>query len=395
MSTVTQLIPGSHHIGLDIGLSSASAYRDPEAWKKLIGQKPVNARLATLPERPIRRSALLTSTLFQAAVAAFLVVLPMVFPQRLATIVYHVTPIAAPDTSIPLPLPQRQQAVRPKIQPTQIPPPVEEPQPTRVARLITPRQLAAPRPRTMDIQNQEAPRFEQPLLEARFEVPMAEPSRPREPVKLGNLTTGSAAPATVDRPLDKVQTGGFGDPRGLPGESNPNKRANIARQGSLLLPGGPGYGNGTGGASGVRGTVASAGFGNGIAIPPPGGSGGTARGPVRAGGFATAEVGTTDAPRARQAENTAAVQPVVILAKPNPLYTDEARKLAIEGEVLLEVVFPASGPLKVIRVVKGLGHGLDEAAIRAAQGIRFKPASQNGSAVDFPATVHIVFQLAF
>jgi len=49
----------------------------------------------------------------------------------------------------------------------------------------------------------------------------------------------------------------------------------------------------------------------------------------------------------------------------------------------------------VVRVVKGLGHGLDEAAVRAAQQIRFKPASRGGNAVDFPATVHIVFQLAF
>jgi hypothetical protein len=42
-----------------------------------------------------------------------------------------------------------------------------------------------------------------------------------------------------------------------------------------------------------------------------------------------------------------------------------------------------------------LGHGLDEAALRAAGQIRFKPALQEGHAVDFPAIAHIVFQLAF
>ena len=89
------------------------------------------------------------------------------------------------------------------------------------------------------------------------------------------------------------------------------------------------------------------------------------------------------------------MQPVVIISKPNPQYTDEARKLGLEGEVLVEVVFPASGPVQVVKVVKGLGHGLDEAAIRAAQQIRFKPALQERQPVDFPATVHIVFQLAF
>jgi TonB family protein len=190
-----------------------------------------------------------------------------------------------------------------------------------------------------------------------------------------------------------VQTGGFGDVRGLPGESNPNRSATIARLGSPALPAGPGYGNGTGGATGVRGTVASAGFGNGVAIAPAAAN--APRGEVRSGGFATAAV-TPEAARPKQnVEAAPAVQPVVILEKPNPLYTQEARRLGIEGEVQVQVVFPASGPVRVIRVTKGLGHGLDEAAIRAAQQIRFKPALQQGRPVDFPATVHIVFQLAF
>jgi TonB family protein len=85
----------------------------------------------------------------------------------------------------------------------------------------------------------------------------------------------------------------------------------------------------------------------------------------------------------------------VILEKPNPVYTAEAKKLGLEGDVLVEVVFPASGPVRVIRVVKGLGHGLDEAAVHTAEQIRFKPALQNGQPVDFPATVHIQFQIAY
>lgn len=86
--------------------------------------------------------------------------------------------------------------------------------------------------------------------------------------------------------------------------------------------------------------------------------------------------------------------PVEILSKPNPAYTDEARQLKIEGEVLLEVDFAATGTLTVVRVVRGLGHGLDEAAIAAAKQIRFKPAQDGGRPVDFRTTVHIVFRLA-
>jgi TonB family protein len=142
----------------------------------------------------------------------------------------------------------------------------------------------------------------------------------------------------------------------------------------------------------VRGTVASAGFGNGTAIPPTGNS--APRSEVKAGGFSAA-VSTADVPKARQADNGPAVQPVVIVSKPNPIYSDEARKLGLEGDVLVDVVFLASGSVQVNHVVKGLGHGLDEAAIRAAQQIKFRPALQNGAPVDFPATVHIVFQLAF
>ena len=83
-----------------------------------------------------------------------------------------------------------------------------------------------------------------------------------------------------------------------------------------------------------------------------------------------------------------------IVAKPTPVYTDEARKLHIEGEVLLEVVLESGGRVRVVRLVRGLGHGLDEAAVRAAEQIRFKPALRDGQPVDSGAVLHIVFQLA-
>ncbi len=87
--------------------------------------------------------------------------------------------------------------------------------------------------------------------------------------------------------------------------------------------------------------------------------------------------------------------PVDILSKPRPAYTAEARALGVEGEVLVEVVFEAGATVRVVRLVKGLGHGLDENALAAAREIRFRPARRAGIATDSTAIVHISFQLAY
>ncbi|HEX5110035.1 MAG TPA: energy transducer TonB [Vicinamibacterales bacterium] len=86
-------------------------------------------------------------------------------------------------------------------------------------------------------------------------------------------------------------------------------------------------------------------------------------------------------------------RPVEVLYKPTPSYTEEARTKGIEGEVALEVNFTADGQVQVLRVVRGLGHGLDEMARRAAEQIRFRPATSNGTPVDFRANLTIVFRL--
>jgi TonB family protein len=86
---------------------------------------------------------------------------------------------------------------------------------------------------------------------------------------------------------------------------------------------------------------------------------------------------------------------VEIISKPNPVYTEEARALRLQGEVLLEVSFGANGVLHVNRVVRGLGHGLDEAAIAAANKMKFKSAQHLNQPIDSTAIVHVVFQLAY
>jgi TonB family protein len=195
----------------------------------------------------------------------------------------------------------------------------------------------------------------------------------------------------VKLPVEKVQTGGFGDPNGLPGKGDPNKTTNVNRLGSPALPGGPGYGNGTGGDKGARGVVASTGFGNGIANPPQGGGG--KQGVVQSSGFANQTV-ASDAPKKKASADSGTSQ-VDILSKPRPEYTAEGRALKLEGDVVVDLVFLANGSVQVSHVVSGLGHGLDESAVQAAQQIKFKPAKRDGEAVDFPARVRIEFRLAY
>jgi TonB family protein len=359
-----------------------------DAWKSQVGQQQIPARFSLLPQGQARWGAMSLGLVFQILAAATVVAIPLLFPQQMVPkMVYQVMSVATPPTEVPMP--PKAPAIKPRMQP----PPVEQtPPPAPIPnRLMAPR-IVAPQPKPKPVPATPAPVMSADFTPVKIDDPSDQPARPREPVKTGTLSTGSAAVPTINKPVDKVQTGGFGDPNGVPGPSNPNKGQNVNRFGSPALPPGPGYGNGTGGANGARGVVASTGFGNGVANPPSGS--GHPAGKVQAGGFSDGNAAAANVPKAKAADTTPAVTPVVILAKPKPLYSDEARKLGIEGEVLLDVVFPASGPVRVNRVIRGLGHGLDEQAIRAAQQIQFKPAMSNGQAVDFPATVHIEFEIA-
>jgi TonB family protein len=115
---------------------------------------------------------------------------------------------------------------------------------------------------------------------------------------------------------------------------------------------------------------------------------------VQTSGFGSQEI-AQNTPHIQHMDTGPATTSVEITFKPNPIYTDEARNLKLEGEVLLEVQFGANGQLHVNRVVRGLGHGLDEAAIAAANKMRFKPAMRSGQPMDSTAVVHVVFQLAY
>ncbi len=374
---------------LGVGLDANRPRARNEAWKAAIGTKPVPARLALLPEGERRWDRIGVSAVAQILALTFFVAVPVFFPERLSALKYQVTPLQWVVTEVPVapPPPPPPKVARIK---APEPKPIEEPKLNpKQPHIFVQQKAFQPQIKQLDVKAPELTK--QTVFEAKLTTPINGPRRPKDEVKVNNLGSGSAAPATVNLPLNKVQTGGFGDPNGLPGKGNPNKTTNINRLGSPALPGGPGYGNGTGGDKGVRGTVASTGFGNGVANPPP--SGGK-HGSVQSGGFADANV-ADNTPKKKAAGSDSSPTMVNILDKPRPQYSAEGRTLRLEGDVVLDLVFQADGTVQVNRVISGLGHGLDEAAERAARQIKFKPAKRDGQPVDFPARVRIEFRLAY
>jgi TonB family protein len=382
--------PPRNRTRLGVGLD-ADRRRMPnaDAWKAAIGTKPVAARLALLPESKPRWDRIGVSAAFQLSIVLFCVLIPLLYPDKLKTALnFEMVQIATPVTEVPVaPPPPPPKAIK-----TKAPAPKPE--------VVEPVKLDPKKPHIFDIpkalQPKEhkvvalAPDMQAHLEAAKIDTTTNGPKRPRDDVKLNNINSGSAAPATVKAPVEKVQTGGFGDPNGMPGQGDPKHATTVNRLGQAFLPGGEGYGNGTGGAKGIRGTVASTGFGNGVANPPAGGG---KQGKVEASGFGDQTV-STDAPKKKAAVGPIDT-PVDILDKPKPEYTAEGRSLKLEGDVVLDVVFLSNGTMQVNRVISGLGHGLDEAAVRAAQQIKFKPAKREGQPVDFPARVRIEFRLAY
>jgi TonB family protein len=254
---------------------------------------------------------------------------------------------------------------------------------------ISPLRLPAPQPRIARV-NDAPPTVK--IAPKSLEMAVNSPVVTPKIVAMNMFSGGSSAAPTIARPAEHVQNGGFGDPNGVPAKESSGKAVNIAAVGSFDLPSGAGYGNGTGGANGARGVVASAGFGSGTATGN--GSRPASGATVEASGFGDADVAARPTTKNSSEVSPAALLPAEIISKPIPSYTAEARNLKIQGEVLLEVVLEASGNLHVLRVVRGLGHGLDDNAVRAAEQIRFKPALRDGQPADSKVLLHIVFQLA-
>ena len=338
--------------------------------------------LGLLPEPGTRWGRFVVSYGIQSLVLALFVIMAIAHPDILTMPVHDYHFIGLVNT--PPPVPQTPAPVR------RLPPP------PKVAEVVTPRPEALRVPAELVPPKKEPLPDVQPpkvtLAASKALIPDAKPFIPKQPVKTNVFSNGSSATPTIAAAPSKVQTGGFGDPNGVPAQETHGRPVTIASAGSFELPGGPGYGNGTGGSKGFRGVVASAGFGNGVAIGDNAVS--ASRGTVHQGAFGDENVVSTTTPKTKAAEPTIKTVPAEITFKPRPVYTDEGRQLKVEGEVLIDVVFTANGQIRVVKVVQGLGHGLDESAVHAAEKIQFKPALREGRPADFEAVVHVVFQLA-
>jgi len=87
--------------------------------------------------------------------------------------------------------------------------------------------------------------------------------------------------------------------------------------------------------------------------------------------------------------------PPKVTYKPQPVYTEEAKQLHLEGAVSIRIRVTSSGGVQVVSVTHGLGHGLDESAIRAIQSTRFSPAiDTSGHPTDWEGVVYVNFQMA-
>lgn len=84
---------------------------------------------------------------------------------------------------------------------------------------------------------------------------------------------------------------------------------------------------------------------------------------------------------------------VRLIEKPEPSYSDEAKRNQITGVVILKCIFASDGTVKNIRVVSGLPYGLTEKAIAAARKIKFMPATKDGKNVSMWMQLEYNFNL--
>jgi TonB family protein len=257
------------------------------------------------------------------------------------------------------------------------------------ARRVTEQSVPAPRPELASSNLANAPIPSLPAAPPRAISPSRTPS--------------IAAPKTVStKPV-------FGTPLGVVPNPAANRSATVPAvggfhqavfegQGTIAQPSGSaqtvafssGIAKGTVGSSG-SGTAKSVEFGNGVAGP---GGVGSPHGTVGGTNFnSTSPVATSVQLAGMPPQSSSFVSPIVTF-EPHPRYTTEARQLNVQGEVIFEVRLTTTGKIEILRMVSGLGHGLDEEARDVVRHIQFQPAIKDGQPADQVTLVHVAFRLA-
>jgi len=233
---------------------------------------------------------------------------------------------------------------------------MDAPQPLRMVYLAIPgpggggggggARMKAPAPAA---KRQGTARVSSPVPQA-VPTPVEAPAKPPEPPKV--LASESLPP--IMAPVVPVP----GDDRNRVGvmETSPAE----AESRGTGAGGGAGSGSGTG-----------LGEGDGPGIGP-GSGGGTGGGPYRPG---------------------SGVEPPTVLREVKPTYTESARLRGVTGDVVLDIVVLRDGSVGQVRVLQGIGSGLDERAIEAVRQWRFAPARRLGQPVDVQVEVAVEFRL--
>src|SRR5690242_14296134 len=153
MTTMILEPPSKTNLGVGLDRNRRAPAGQEAAWKKTIGTKPIPARLALLPDGESRAKRVGISAVVQVALVTFLLVIPLIFPERMKTALqYSYTEIAQPITMIPVAPPPPP----PKIVKVNTPPPqpVVEPilNPKQPHIFLNPK-LNQPQPKVQTVDN--------------------------------------------------------------------------------------------------------------------------------------------------------------------------------------------------------------------------------------------------
>ncbi|MGA3160677.1 MAG: energy transducer TonB [Terracidiphilus sp.] len=344
---------------------------------------PGRATFGLLPEPERSPASFITSMVVNGLMLALFILIGALAPKKVLHN-YDVTTLI---------LPAKKEPPKPK-EKTPPPPPIEEPKPVDVKfeapRINVPK--PEPKPELKPIQI-EAKLTLPPIKDPKLDVRLAPQPKP--------VLAPAAMPAQDNHVKPSTAPVHFGQTFGVLPNPNAKGPATVAAIGNP-------YGGNQGPAIAPHGVVGSTGIGDGIKF---GNNNGKPGGKVASVAVPAATVATPSgntgkvaaaviptAPTAVAAAPRAIIGPpdtdLVVISKPQPQYTSEAKQLHVEGDVILRVTFMANGHVVVQGIVQGLGHGLDDEARREAQQFRFRPATHNGQPVDKTTNVIITFQLA-